>query len=196
MTTVLHPVGPERPRVYWVRRLLVVLVVVALGVAVSVALRAVGSTLGGSGVAAGQTPAVTETTGAAGLPVACTPAGVTLAVTSDARTYPTPNKPVLSLGVTNTGTAACTIDAGEAAREVLVTSGTDRIWSSADCRGDAAKSLLLLAPGARQDIAVTWPRVRSAAGCAAALPAPRLGTYQVTVTMLGATTTPVAFQLS
>ncbi|HEY3438946.1 MAG TPA: hypothetical protein VGK35_14770 [Actinotalea sp.] len=195
MTTVLHPVGPRPPRVYWLRRLVVIAVVLAAVIGIASLLTKLGDGAAAAGDSATD-PTTAATDDTSGVPVACAPTAVTIAVTADARTYSAPNQPVLTVGVTNTGTVACSIDSGEGAREVLVTSGTDRIWSSADCRGETTPNLLLLDPGARQDVTVTWPRVRSAAGCTADLPEPRPGTYQATVTMLGATSTPLAFQLS
>ena len=196
MSTVLHPVGPQPPRVYWVRRLIVVGVVLVVVVLVAVAVRGVLSRAGSS-PGAGE-PVATEQPdeGVATGPVACPTGSLTLTVTAEATSYPAPQLPVLGVGVSNTGEVECTVDISLAARGVLVMSGSDRIWSSGDCAGEPAESLVLLAPGARQDVPVTWPRVRSDAACTADLPEPRPGTYNATVEAFGVTSAAFSFQLS
>ncbi|NTW41766.1 MAG: hypothetical protein HGA44_18110 [Cellulomonadaceae bacterium] len=209
MSFLLHPPGDQPARVYWVRRLVVaaaLLLTVALVVGLAIAVRSLlgggqadadvpPDTAAGAATTATTPPAeqteVTDQTG----PVACTPTDLTLTLTSDARTYPAGTSPVLTVAMTNSGTATCTVDAGEAAREILITSGPDRIWSSLDCPAEPAERLLLLEPGARDEVAVTWPRIRSESGCTAGLPEPRAGTYTVTVTVLGVSGTAVVFDL-
>lgn len=203
MSTVLHPVGPNPPRVYWFRRFVVVVgLVVVLG-ALSAIIWAIGFRDGGTaatatGLAAGTTPAATSPSDdGAVIPVDCAPADLELTLASDAEQYPEGANPVLQGFVTNTGSNPCTVDAGDAAREVVISSGTDRIWSTKDCATvDTASRQLLLAPGARDPFEIEWSRIRSADGCPVDLPAPRAGTYQVNATLLGATATPVAFVLS
>ncbi|WP_407341251.1 hypothetical protein [Pengzhenrongella phosphoraccumulans] len=202
MNTVLHPVGPNPPRVYWVRRLVVViaLVVVLGGVTAAVwavAFRGSGAAadVGGGAPAAsgGSDPAAKDD---AANPAECAPADLTLTLTADAAQYPEGTDPVLQGSVTNTGTVPCIVDAGDAAREVVISSGSDRIWSTKDCASaDTASRQLLLAAGARDAFEIPWGRVRSAEGCPLDLPAPRAGTYQAVATLLGTSAAPVAFVL-
>jgi hypothetical protein len=202
MNTVLHPVGPNPPRVYWVRRLVVViaLVVVLGGVTAAVwavAFRGSGAAAdGGTGepaVSSGSDPAAQD--GAAN-PAECAPENLTLTLAADAAQYPEGADPVLQGSVTNTGTAPCIVDAGDAAREVVISSGSDRIWSTKDCASaDTASRQLLLVAGARDAFEIPWGRVRSAEGCPLDLPAPRAGTYQAVVSLLGSSAAPVAFVL-
>ena len=204
MTAVLHPVGPQPPRVYWARRLVLVLGLV-LVVAVAWALLT-GTRSGGEESAApadegaGETvadqaaegePAPVGDTG----PAPCTPTELAATVTTATRAFGADEQPVFAVGLTNTGAGACTVDAGDAAREIVVTSGTDRIWSSLDCPVAAEPRMLLLEPGARDEVQVTWPRVRSAPGCPTDLPAPRPGTYGAVLTVLGATSAAAVFDL-
>ena len=205
MSTVLRPVGPQPERVYWLRRLAVLAACVVVGLLLGVVWSVVS---GGPGDAADAGTAGVDAAdgaaedvagapeGASTGPVACTAAQVALVLTSNARAYPAPGQPVLSVAITNTGTAACTLDAADAAREIVIASGSDRIWSSADCPADAASTPLLLDPAARWAVDVTWPRARSAEGCAEGLAEPRPGTYTATVTWLGATSDPVVFDLT
>lgn len=206
MSAVLHPVGPRSPRVYWVRRLVLVVLVVALVAGGFLAVQALrggsGSEdpTGGAGAQVTEDPAVLgEDAGddaeAADGPAACAPTDLAVTLTTDARSYPAGTPVVLTVAITNNATTSCTVDAGEAAREILVTSGADRIWSSFDCPAEPAERLLLLPSGARDEVAVTWGRTRSAAGCPADLPGPRAGTYTAVASVAGAASTAAVFDL-
>jgi len=201
MSTVLHPVGSQPPRVYWIRRLAVLLVLALVGVLLGVGWwlvfgRPDGST--GPPTTGSTDQPVTEVQdeaeGPTG-PVACAAADLTVTLTADGRSYPAGTSPAFALAVTNGGATSCTLDAGEGQREVLITSGSDRIWSSLDCVADPAESLQLIEAGGRYDATVPWSRVRSAQGCPADLAEPRPGTYTAVATMLGAVSAPVVFDL-
>jgi hypothetical protein len=88
------------------------------------------------------------------------------------------------------------VDAGLANQALVITSGADRIWSSADCPSEASgERLLLMAPGAAEAMPVAWPRVRSAEGCAGDLPEPRPGTYTAVAVVAGVQSGQVVFEL-
>jgi hypothetical protein len=87
---------------------------------------------------------------------------------------------VLTLTVKNTGTAPCRRALGPSAVELLITSGSDRIWSSDDCSPGGAAGEVVLQPGGTQAATVTWPGTRSAPGCPSARPAAQPGTYRIT----------------
>jgi hypothetical protein len=202
MSTILRPAGSQPARVYWIRRL-VVLGALFLVVVLLWSMLARG---GGGGAEdepdagdaepasdSDETTADDETTAANGR--TCAAADLTLAVAADAQTYAAGVQPVFTVTITNTSTSSCAVDAGDAARELLVTSGTDRVWSSLDCAGDAAERLLLLPAETADSVAVTWPRIRSAEGCTAGLPEPRPGTYHVVAKLLGAESADTVFTL-
>jgi len=198
MSTVLHPVGPNPSRVYWVRRLVVLVGIGALAVALfwisgTLGLRGAGD---GAAADAATTPTGQKSPVDAGSPADCAPAALQLAVVTDAPEYAAGADPVLHVSVTNTGATPCTVDAGAAAREVVITSGADRIWSSKDCASaqDASRQLLLTA-GGKDLVDIAWARLRSATSCPADLPAPRAGTYQATATLLGVPSAPAVFTL-
>lgn len=201
MSTVLQPVGPEPGRVYWIRRLVVLAVVVVVLVVLGLVVRALAS--GGEGsadpapVASGEdeAPAEDEPEGAPGSPTACSPEALTTILSTDTRSYPAESAPVLTVAVTNSGEVACTVDAGTAVEEVLITSGSDRIWSSADCEQEPVSRLLLLDPGDQERIDLTWQRERSDESCTAGLADPRPGTYTAVATVLGTATEPAVFDL-
>lgn len=211
MNTVLRPVGPQPARVYWVRRLLLLLLVVGLVTAAAVATGATGDGDGTAAVddgeagaastpdapaaegAAADAPAAEEPGDAA---AACPPERLAATLVADAASYPAGATPTFTVTLTNAGDAACTVDAGLANQTVVVTSGADRIWSSADCPADVSgERLLLMAPGAAEAMPLAWPRVRSDEMCSADLPEPRPGTYTAVAVVAGVQSAPVVFAL-
>jgi len=126
----------------------------------------------------------------------CAPPALTVAIVADAADVAAGVSPTFTITITNTGTGPCLVDAGEAFRQVVVVSGTDRVWASTDCAAaDASRRTLLLA-GAQADVTqLAWNRIRSAEGCPGGLPAPGAGTYQATVSLAGATAGPAVFVL-
>jgi hypothetical protein len=195
---VLRPAGSQPARVYWVRRLVVLAAVVAVVlVAVWVVPFVAGKVgdlfSGAKGAAAGPT---TTTSAAPVGPQPCAADALGLTLAADAASYPARALPTLTVTLVNKGPAGCVVDAGEAQREIVIMSGTDRIWSSRDCATGAALTReLLLAPGAPDATTVQWQRTRSAAGCPAGQPAALKGTYSATLTLAGASSQPVVFVL-
>lgn len=197
MSTVRRPVGPLPPQVYWTRRLMV------LGALVVVVALLWAMLAGGGGTAAADDDAdgTAEESGEAGGDGAtsgartCTAEDLTLAVTADARAYPEGATPVFTVTIRNAGETSCVVDAGDASRELLITSGSDRIWSSTDCPPEDAERALLLPAGTTDEATVTWSRERSDAACTEGLPTPRPGTYRAVVTLVGAESEPVVFDL-
>ena len=203
-------------RVYWVRRAVVtamfVLFALLLVLVVSVVHPRVGRA---ADRAAGRASASTTVSTAAATPTAtppaptptpsvslrggvgdCQPAQLALTLTPDAVDVPAGVSPAFTVTSKNTGTAPCLVDAGDAYREVVVTSGADRVWSSKDCVApDASRRTLLLAAGQSDSTKVPWNRVRSAAGCPGGQSRPGTGTYQATVNLAGATGGPAVFVL-
>jgi hypothetical protein len=195
---VLRPAGSLPARVYWVRRFVVLAAVLAVVLIVAwivpFVVGKVGDLFSGAQSAA---PGATTTTPAAEVgPQPCATDALGLTLAADAASYPAGALPTLSVTLVNNGPAGCVVDAGEAQREIVITSGTDRIWSSRDCAtGVALTRELLLAPGAPDATTVQWQRTRSAAGCPGDHPAALKGTYSATLTLAGASSPPVVFVL-
>jgi hypothetical protein len=193
---VLRPEGSLPARVYWVRRAVVVLVLVLVVVLAVFGVRAL---LGGGGddaaapTGAATTPAPTEDETTEGTP-ACEPGAIGLEMIADATTYPAGAQPTFTIRITNTGSTTCLLDAGDAQRQVLITSGSDRIWASTDCA--AGETLqLLLAPDQADERQVQWDRTRSVEGCTPDQPQAQPGTYQAVLALGGVSTEPVVFGL-
>ncbi|CAL8969338.1 hypothetical protein CELL_00489 [Cellulomonas sp. T2.31MG-18] len=206
-------------RVYWVRRavvlgvplvlLLLVLVVIHpwAGRAADRAAARVSvttSTTTSAGTAAAAAPAAPASTSPTPTPTPslrggvgdCQPAQLALGLTPAAVDVPAGVSPTFTVTIKNTGTAPCLVDAGDAYREVVITSGADRVWSSKDCvAANAPRRTLLLAAGQSDTTQMPWNRVRSAPGCPGGQSRPGTGTYQAAVNLAGATGGPAVFVL-
>lgn len=195
-----RPVGPQTALTYWQRRafvLLVLLLVVlffrsVLGgggpesvtgpVPTPRPVASAGTETGSTPVSVGGAPAPTSSPGSSspGAAVApCEPTDLTITVKSDQASYPVGGRPELQFSVLNTGAEPCVRDLGQAAIELSVFSGTDRIWSSDDCAPGGPKKPTTLSPGTAAVTRLTWSGRRSAPGCAANAPPIQAGTYRV-----------------
>jgi len=219
---VVRPSGPLPSGVYWRRRLVVLgvpLAVLALLVWLVAGRGSSGaqadpgtstspkattaahtSSDGGSsavGSSDGARPSPSPTPSKSGAVADCAVGALTVSVAPDAATYAPGVSPAFTVTITNIGTQACLVDAGDAHRAVVVSSGKDRVWASQDCAKPATSSrVLLLAAGSKDAQRVVWNRVRSAAGCPAKLPAPKVGSYKVAFSVGDVTAKAAKFRLS
>ncbi|MDC7121955.1 hypothetical protein OMK64_10445 [Cellulomonas fimi] len=207
---VVRPAGPLPARVYWVRRgvvlgiplllvALVVWLVAGRGSATPPTDASPADTPSSEPKDPAQTPAADgdeDTEDTSGVPQTCAPEALALAIAATAESFPEGTSPTFTVSITNTGTQPCVVDAGDAQREIVITSGVDRVWSSKDCPVAGSESrTLLLAGGTADESTLAWNRVRSAQGCPADQPTPGAGTYSAAFTLAGATATPVVFGL-
>ncbi|MGV8886369.1 MAG: hypothetical protein ACOH1T_12400 [Microbacteriaceae bacterium] len=193
MSTFRTPVGPQPSGVYWRRRLLVVLGILA--VIIAIVLIVVGPGLAGQGGKknVAETPAPTTTSKP---PVdnsdpsqACSPKKITVEAITDKASYKAGEQPMLSLSITNTGTASCTFQAGADVQVYTITSGKDEIWSSQDCQAKADPTPTVLKPGtAVSTTPFPWDRTRSSSDTCEGERAAVTGggaTYRLTATVDG-----------
>ena len=172
MSTLRNPVGPQPPVVYWRRRLLVLLGIVAVVVVVILIVSRPGS---GSGTPSPSSSSSTNPSDnptdeptdeeAAGDPTElCDPSVIVLEPITDADSYPAGVQPMLSMSITNTGAAACTFDVGTGAQLYSIVSGADPIWNSRDCQQAPTSTPQILEPGKKLSTTpFPWDRTRSSA---------------------------------
>lgn len=192
MSTIRNPVGPLPPEVYWRRRL-----VVGLGVLAVIVIIVLIIVRPGSGDPAEQpTPDPVSTESAApgtepgalpGEAAPCTADQVEVTPVTDSDVYAPDQQPLLSLTIVNTGTAPCTLQAGPDVQSYVITSGSDRIWASTDCQDPAEPAEVRLEPG--EPVSTTpfpWSRTRSTPNdCGAQRPPVIAGgaTYRLSVSV-------------
>nr|WP_221308965.1 hypothetical protein [Nocardiopsis mwathae] len=109
----------------------------------------------------------------------CRPQDVVVTFEVDKSDYAWDAKPKIKITAVNTGEQACTVDMGPKNMEVLIRSGDDRVFSTADCaKGDKATVKKELERGVPETRTISWDRKRSWKNCRDAdVNAPRPGTY-------------------
>ena len=219
MSTVIHPTGPQSPRVYWVRRAVVLLVLLVLLLGVRWLLTGRGGsddpaaapTGSSSPSTAPSSTATTPTSSASAKPTAtgsssakpsttaapeCTKSQLTVTASTDAASYPVGSTPRLRMKIENTSTTACSRDIGAPQNELLITSGSARVWSSDDCNPGGAAQVVTMAPGQSYSVSVTWLGRLSQKGCPANQPIAGKGTYKLTGRNGDITSAPATFALT
>ena len=223
MSSVLHPVGPERRGVYWRRRLLAVLVLLAVVLLAVLGVRALTSDRAAGEPTAQQidpsqvsstltaqptgspsasptgsptgSPSATATTSGAVAP--CEGAALSVVLTSDATTYGPGRTPKFALTVQNVSPVTCSAEVGSGMRTFVATDASGaQVWSSEDCQSSTASQVYDVEPQSSKSMTTTWSRQRSAAGCPDGQEMVPDGTYTVTGTWNGVTAEPVTVSLS
>jgi hypothetical protein len=121
---------------------------------------------------------------------------VTVKAATNKTSYAADEKPVLSLTVTNGGKLPCKVNIGTSQMDFLVTSGSDRVFSSADCQAASTDLVKTIAPGKSETANFPWPRNRSVQGCENVDGAVAGAGYYVFIAKLGAKVSPpTVFQL-
>lgn len=176
MGGLLRPVGGRAPVVYWRRRILVLSVLILVGAVV----------LGwpknerGQSSQATATPAVAR--GSVDRVVACSASDLTLGLD-----VPTPvvagTETPLTVRVSNGGDAPCSFEPSSAPLAVSVRSGSDGIWSTADCPDWGAMGMVTIDSGGSNQWEVMWPTSRSQQGCRLSDATLRSGTYIATASV-------------
>jgi hypothetical protein len=203
MSSFKNPVGSQPSSVYWRRRLVVGLGLLAVIVIILLIVFAprdstptpVPTESGTSG-----SPTATDPEAPAGDAVACASGVVSVVASTDKTNYSAGQLPQLSLTVTNTGAVACTFNAGSDVQEYLITSGSDSIWNSTHCQLEPVAAKIEL--GAGESIsapAIDWDRTRSdPSTCDADRPQVTAGgaTYRLHIIVDGVESDDVAFLLN
>ncbi len=108
----------------------------------------------------------------------CRPSDVVVTVETDRSDYAWDAKPKIELTAVNTAEQTCTVDLGPEAMEVRITSGDDRVFSTADCAERKDENKVELERGVPEKSTFTWDRKRSWKDCRDGdVTAKRPGTY-------------------
>jgi hypothetical protein len=171
MSTFRNPVGPQSPQVYWRRRLLVGLGVVAVIVVIILIIARPGS--GGTPAAqTTKTPSASTTSASSGTP--CLDANLTLVAVTDKVSYAATEKPQISMKLTNNG-PTCTVNFGSTKQDLVITSGSETIWNSTDCQTGAVDAPVVIKSGeSKSTPPIAWDRTRSSKSTCSATSAPQV----------------------
>jgi len=123
---------------------------------------------------------------------------MTVAAKTDKPAYGPEEKPLLTMTITNGGTAPCEVNVGTSQMEYLLMSGSDRIFSSKDCQTGGEDLIKTIQPGKSETANFPWQRNRTLEGCASISATPGAGgAYYTFEARLGNKASPrVSFQLN
>lgn len=121
-----------------------------------------------------ETPSPTPTG-----PVACDQTNTDLALAGYQKVKQGGKQP-FKVALTNSSSQNCVLDVKAASFELTVTSGTDRIWSTAHCAKWVPAKKQTLKPKKAYEFSMEWPLQRSADGCKTTKDVLRPGTYVAT----------------
>ncbi|TAL42695.1 MAG: hypothetical protein EPN91_07755 [Salinibacterium sp.] len=159
MSTFRTPVGPQPSRVYWRRRLVVGLGLLAIIVIVVLIVARPGASKPSPSTSATITPTARATSASTRV---CDPNRVTVDAVTDSDSYAVGVEPVLSFVLKSTMTVPCRFSAGSDVQEFRITSGDELIWTSKDCQTDAVAATTVLQPGVPlAGPSLSWDRTRS-----------------------------------
>ena len=125
----------------------------------------------------------------------CPAETISVEASTDSPVYAAGTSPLLRLGVTNTGSEPCEINVGTSQMEFLVTSGSDRIFSSVDCQEGGEDLWKEFEPGAVETAVMVWERTRTSPGCTPVPSNPAPGYYVLTVSLGGTASPKAVFEL-
>jgi hypothetical protein len=127
-------------------------------------------------------------------PAACDPGILTLSIAGPGAVKAGATQP-FTVTVTNSGSDACTFTF-DSRFTLKIVSGTDEIWSTADCGQWAPTGSQALAVGATATWQSTWDRHRSQATCKSVATTLKTGTYVATAAYTGASSAQLVFLLT
>jgi len=190
MSSLRHPVGPEKPVVYWRRRaavlgalviivVVVVLIVVGRGSASTPTAAPTSSPSASAGGSSSAAPSRSASASAAasGSGAAdgstCSKDQVVLTPVLDKEAYGPTEDPKIAMSIKNTGTNSCHLDLGSAQQVLTISSGEEQYWSSKDCQtGGTNQDVTIKAGQTLTTPAIAWDRTRSSTTtCDASRPA-------------------------
>lgn len=192
---LLHPIGPLPPRVYWLRRMLVLIPLVIIIVAIAVATSGSSSSPNAAGSRT-RTPAVSSQPPSPVSTPACSSTDLTVTPTTDATTYPSGVLPHLSVTIRNDGSEACRFAESATTLAWSIYSGTDQLWTTAGCASTAHRGTHTLAVHHSIRRELVWNRHRSLPKCETSSTAADPGTYRLYVTVRGHRSPAAVFHLT
>ena len=184
---VAHPMGPEPPWVYWLRRGIILLAVLTLLIGVFWLVTGRGSSETDStpvavsaSDAASSTASPTSTASPEqATPTDCLDSAIVVEASTDSTKYFVGETPQLTLTIGNIGEVSCLRDVGPKANELEITSGGYHVWSSDDCNASNKSKIAVLKPGEQVASSITWDGQSTQKGCPGDGKAAKQGRYDL-----------------
>jgi hypothetical protein len=107
----------------------------------------------------------------------CAPHDMVVRLAATKSTYVGKDRPRFRLTAVNTGRRACRFGVGPKELEVRISSGGDRLWTTARCVRGSGSPTRLLRRGVPYIAVLEWDRRRVSRGCPSRRPAARPGVY-------------------
>lgn len=118
-------------------------------------------------------------------PVACAPSALRPTLTGAQRRKPK-QRSTFTLSLINGSGGTCTATVNRDNFDLVITSGSDRIWTTRDCATIVKPLSKTLEAEQAVEWKLTWNGLRSRAGCRSRPEIPRPGTYYATAQLAGA----------
>jgi hypothetical protein len=211
MGSLIRPTGSEPVTVYWRRRALVIGVALVVVIGLVVVLWPKGSPSAAPvplatvpTVAALPTPTPVPSPGgspASALPatptspLACDPLSIRVGL-AGFKKLKAGSAQAFKVSLTNSTSVPCVLTPSSDNLTVTVTSGKDRIWSTADCAESIPAKKLTLGPQQAYVFGLNWPGVRSSSGCKITKATVGAGTYLAKATFTGAEPARLVMQIT
>jgi len=125
----------------------------------------------------------------------CAANNVVVSLAPAKATFGKGEQPRFRLTVVNTGGQACTFGVGPNELRIQIASGSDRVWTSAQCFAGTGSSIQMLQRGIPYGGVVTWDRHRTIKDCSAKRPSAHAGTYTIVAKGGGIKTKKAVFYL-
>lgn len=191
MSSFRHPVGPQKPGVYWRRRaavvgviLLIVVVIVLIVVgrgngatpSASSSASAAPSASASASAPASAAPSASASAGAPSASASAAPSSasssadgstcskdqITLKPVLDKSAYGPTEDPKIAMSIENTGSNSCHMDLGSSQQVLTISSGEEQYWSSKDCQtGGTNQDVTIKGGQTLTTPAIAWDRTRS-----------------------------------
>ena len=170
MSSVIKPVGPEGPEVYWKRRAIVVAaVVVVIFLLWLVFLRPSETTAEPTPTpappATTASPSASPTASESAAGGQCPASAIQVGTATDRETYPAGENPKITMTITNTSQSTCQRDVGAASNEIQISSGGVLVYSTDNCSDSNEPDVVDLKPGDKASVTVQWDRTNNTQGC-------------------------------
>ncbi|MFN3867314.1 MAG: hypothetical protein ACK4MD_11480 [Demequina sp.] len=199
MDGLRKPVGDQPPTVYWRRRLVVLVGLIAVALVLWFLISA---TLADGGDDPGTAPATTNSPAAQAVDPndpgrECTADDLTLTLAASPPDVTVGSMPAFDLGIEHTGSTACMLSTATAGTDVSVRSGDQIYYSTTWCTDSPpfAAAEWILQPGDREALQATWTGQRVDNSCEIIQEQSAAGYYWASVAIGGVPAPEVQFQL-